>query len=275
MAAPFSLATTPGDTDIVSQFPALDRGDKAIIQSWILSDHNVDGSHSQATFVAVGTLLSDGVTTTVAPTPSASRTAVYRDTDGALKTKRGEDSTVEFLGGVPPGFVGHTASATIPNGWLLCDGSAVSRTTYARLFLAIGVLYGAGDGSTTFNLPPMGGRTIVGKDNASRITVAGGNFDASVIATVGGAQNQSIANSHLPASIPYSDAGHTHSYTAHTNTGNFGSGGAFTYLDTLPGSLSGTSGTTVISSLTINPGSAHTALPTVQPSIVLNPIIRT
>jgi len=43
--------------------------------------------------------------------------------------------------------------ATPPAGWLLCDGSAVSRTTFSNLFAAIGVLYGVGDGSTTFNLP--------------------------------------------------------------------------------------------------------------------------
>jgi len=45
------------------------------------------------------------------------------------------------------------AGTTVPSGWLVCDGSAVSRSTYANLFNAIGMQYGAGDGSTTFNLP--------------------------------------------------------------------------------------------------------------------------
>lgn len=56
------------------------------------------------------------------------------------------------------------ASDTIPNGWLLCDGRAVSRTEYAELFKAIGTKHGSGDGSTTFNLPNPKGRTLVGKD---------------------------------------------------------------------------------------------------------------
>lgn len=53
----------------------------------------------------------------------------------------------------PAGMVAPYAGKTAPAGWLKCDGSAVSRTTYAALFAAIGTLYGAGDGSTTFNLP--------------------------------------------------------------------------------------------------------------------------
>lgn len=58
------------------------------------------------------------------------------------------------------------AGATIPSGWLLCDGSAISRTTYEDLFDAIGTTYGTGDGSTTFNLPNLKGRVAVGKDTS-------------------------------------------------------------------------------------------------------------
>ena len=54
---------------------------------------------------------------------------------------------------IPAGTVQMFAGNTIPAGWLLCDGSAVSRTDYAKLFSAIGTTWGAGDGSTTFNLP--------------------------------------------------------------------------------------------------------------------------
>ena len=64
-----------------------------------------------------------------------------------------------------------------PTGWLECDGSAVSRTTYSALFTAIGTTYGSGDGSTTFNVPDIRGRTVCGKDNmggssADRVTDA-------------------------------------------------------------------------------------------------------
>lgn len=54
---------------------------------------------------------------------------------------------------IPAGVVGHTAANSAPNGWLVRDGSAVSRTTYAALFAVLGTMWGAGDGSTTFNLP--------------------------------------------------------------------------------------------------------------------------
>lgn len=55
----------------------------------------------------------------------------------------------------PAGKVEAYAGSTIPDGYLLCDGSAVSRTTYSRLFSAIGTTHGAGDGSTTFNVPDI------------------------------------------------------------------------------------------------------------------------
>lgn len=54
-----------------------------------------------------------------------------------------------------------------PTGWLICDGSAVSRTTYAELFKVIGTSYGAGDGSTTFNLPNKKGRLSAGYDSTN------------------------------------------------------------------------------------------------------------
>lgn len=62
--------------------------------------------------------------------------------------------------GAPAGLVSMWPIATIPDGWLWCDGSAVSRNTYANLYKRIGTRYGAGDGSTTFNLPDLRNRTI-------------------------------------------------------------------------------------------------------------------
>ena len=54
------------------------------------------------------------------------------------------------------------AGTTAPDGWLICDGSAISRTDYADLFSVIGTTYGTGDGSTTFNIPNLKGRVPVG-----------------------------------------------------------------------------------------------------------------
>jgi microcystin-dependent protein len=65
-------------------------------------------------------------------------------------------------GGSPTGTVSMWATATAPTGWLLCDGSAVNRTTYADLFALLSTTYGAGDGSTTFNLPNFASRFPLG-----------------------------------------------------------------------------------------------------------------
>lgn len=65
---------------------------------------------------------------------------------------------------LPIGSIMPYPKATAPENWLICDGSAISRTDYSELFNAIGTTFGEGDGSTTFNLPNIKGRTIVGLD---------------------------------------------------------------------------------------------------------------
>lgn len=65
---------------------------------------------------------------------------------------------------VPIGVMMDYGGSSAPNGFLICDGSAVSRETYSDLFSVIGESFGAGDGSTTFNLPPYQGKTGVGVD---------------------------------------------------------------------------------------------------------------
>jgi len=66
---------------------------------------------------------------------------------------------------VASGIVTAYAGDTVPTNWLECNGAAISRTTYAALFAAIGVLWGVGDGSTTFNLPDMRGEFLRGYDH--------------------------------------------------------------------------------------------------------------
>ncbi len=78
--------------------------------------------------------------------------------DGTLWVSLSPAGTIQPFGGV---------TALVPGGWLVCDGSAVSRTTYAGLFAVIGTNFGAGDGSTTFNLPDLRGRFIRGTDNGA------------------------------------------------------------------------------------------------------------
>lgn len=71
--------------------------------------------------------------------------------------------------GAQPGDYKMIAGNTIPDGWLLCNGAAVSRTTYAELFAAIGTRYGSGNGSTTFNLPNFNGRHVLGTTNTGNL----------------------------------------------------------------------------------------------------------
>ena len=80
----------------------------------------------------------------------------------------------QINGGNIVGQVAFFAMATAPAGFLACSGQAVSRTTYAALFSALGTLYGAGDGSTTFNLPDLRGEFIRGWDNGRGVDTGRG-----------------------------------------------------------------------------------------------------
>lgn len=106
-------------------------------------------------------------------------------------------TTLQAEIGAPAGFYGDFGASTAPSGWLLCDGSAVSRTTYAALFAAIGTSYGVGDGSTTFNVPDARGRMRIGLDNlggssANRVTAAA----ADSVGGSGGAETKDISHTH-------------------------------------------------------------------------------
>ena len=70
---------------------------------------------------------------------------------------------------MPAGTIVPYSGTSVPNGWLLCNGANVSRTTYASLFRAIGTKWGAGDGSTTFSLPDADGRVMQGVTDASKV----------------------------------------------------------------------------------------------------------
>lgn len=75
----------------------------------------------------------------------------------------------------PAGIVMPFAGSVAPQGYLLCDGSAVSRATYSALYTAIGDTYGAGDGSTTFNLPDLSGRVVIGVSGSHALGSTGGS----------------------------------------------------------------------------------------------------
>ncbi len=100
-------------------------------------------------------------------------------------------SATNTAGGfAPPGSILPYASSTPPTGWLLADGSAVSRTTYANLYSVVGTTYGVGDGSTTFNLPNMTGRTVLMASSTNGISTT--------LGTTGGATTTTIAQTNIP-----------------------------------------------------------------------------
>lgn len=104
------------------------------------------------------------------------------------------------FGNIVGGLIGEVkmwATGTAPTGYLLCNGSAVSRTTYSSLFAALGTIYGVGDGSTTFNLPNFQDRMPIGAGSTYSANTTGGSKDAIV-----------VSHTHTAT-----DAGHTHGYT--------------------------------------------------------------
>jgi len=118
---------------------------------------------------------------------------------------------------VPAGAVQAFAMNSAPSGWLAADGTAVSRSTYAALFTAIGTTYGVGDGSTTFGLPDMRGYFVRG---------SGTNGDSTASGTFGEKQADDL-KSHSHTGTTDSGGSHTHAYDDlyNSTTGSGGSGG--------------------------------------------------
>ena len=115
---------------------------------------------------------------------------------------------------VPAGIMQMFAGNTIPAGWLLCDGSAVSRTDYAKLFSAIGTTWGAGDGSTTFNLPNSIGRFAEG-------AATSGSYKSAGLPNITGTLNVVIAGEGARAT------GAIYDTTWSSTPGSIGAGGLY------------------------------------------------
>lgn len=100
----------------------------------------------------------------------------------------------------PVGSMEMYAGSTAPTDWLICDGSAVSRETFSSLFAVIGTTYGAGDGTSTFNLPDMRDRVPVGAGASYALNASGGTNSISYTpaGTVGGTTltDANIAHGH-------------------------------------------------------------------------------
>lgn len=189
----------------------------------LLNTTKLDSTNIQAGGIETSNLAASAVTTakidasavtTVKIIDDAITTAKILDAN-VTQAKLAADITAQF---VPTGLIAPYGASAAPSGWLNCDGSLVSRTTYAALFAIIGAAHGSGDGSTTFALPDYRGRFLRGTttdtardpDYASRTAMATGGNTGSGIGSI---QSDQVA-------------AHTHTVPIGVGSGNAGIGGA-------------------------------------------------
>lgn len=152
------------------------------------------GGTGLATLTANNVMLGNGTST-----PSF----VAPGTSGNILTSNGTTWTSAAAPvSVPTGGLMMWPGSLAPSGWLLCAGAAVSRTTYSALFAVVGTTFGAGDGSTTFNLPDYRDRMPIGAGTTYNANSTGGSKDAVV-----------VSHTHTAT-----DSGHTHPFTASVNS---------------------------------------------------------
>jgi microcystin-dependent protein len=169
----------------------------------------------------------------------------------------GDTGAIAMFGGTP---------ANVPSGWLVCDGSAVSRISFGRLFGVIGTTWGAGDGAGTFNLPDLVDKVLVGAGNLYALASSvggtthshGGSSDSQGDhghSAVGG-HSHSIGQGTDQTSQVTGPAVFTVSHQSHTHGGSTGSGGGHSH----PNTGAHTHGITVDSGSSLPPSRAVTPI---------------
>jgi microcystin-dependent protein len=185
---------------------------------------------------------------------------------------------------VPAGAIMAYAGATAPDGWLLCYGQSLSRATYADLFTAISTTYGAGDDpGNTFAAPDLRGRVIAGQDDAggssaNRLTDQSGGLDGDTLGATGGAETHTLTEAQLAAHDHAVDGTPSTGTTTYEKsaftTGTFAAGAvqAVTNITFTTTAVDGALGVGSLGTTDSGSGAAHN---NVQPTIILNYIIKT
>jgi microcystin-dependent protein len=170
-------------------------------------------------------------TTITLPTLPASQSLVAMDSSGNMSA-----SVLNYQALNPTGAVIMFAGTSAPSGYLLCDGSAISRTTYSALFGVIGVANGNGDGSTTFNLPDMRGMFPRGVDNGRGVDPDAASRTA---ANPGGNTGDNVGSTQTSTF-----AAHNHTYTVTVNSATLAqpTGAVIQQIASLPTTNTGTTG---------------------------------
>lgn len=225
-------------------------------------DTYADGSIVNADVSGSANIQSDKLNLT-SIAQSIANTGTFANTGNATITGTLTVSSTLSVNGVenahvPSGVIMAWTTDTAPTGWLLCYGQAVSRTTYSDLFAVISTTYGSGDGSTTFNVPDLRGRFILGQDDmggssANRVT----DTDADTLGNADGAENKTLTTTELPA--------HTHTFSI-TSSNSGGTTGI------IQGSNQGAGDHTSAASSSTGSGSAYSQM---NPFMTLNFIIKT
>jgi microcystin-dependent protein len=165
---------------------------------------------------------------------------------------------------IPSGTMVMWPTATAPTDWLLCDGTAISRTTYSNLFALFGTTFGAGNGSTTFNLPNYKNRMPYGADTVA-IGATGGSADSIVVSHTHTATSTSTVT----------DPGHLHSNVYTPGSGEaYGFVGGNPYLATSRNTATNTTGITVATATTNTTTGASGTGANLPPYLGINFIIK-
>ena len=143
------------------------------------------GGERRWTLPSLRSSLIKGAASTISVDNLANSKAIVSTNQGKVGTSTTTSTEIGYLAGarsniqqqidssIPAGAVMPFAMATAPSGWLVCDGSAITRTGYSNLFAAIGTLYGVGNNSTTFNLPDLRGYFVRGHGKNTDGVVSG------------------------------------------------------------------------------------------------------